>query len=184
MPSNRPASPTFRTRGFALGLTLLPGILAASISANPAPRTLLTEKDDFDRASLMTPEHRGLSVSGLSFGNPNRFSMSQSYSVGFTSGSFGSYSSGLYLNTVSYRLADPLILSADIGFHTPFYSSFGGPGSGNGSTPGLGSLVLPHVGLEYRPSENSTLSLHLFNGPDAARAYGYPGASMWNPWYR
>jgi hypothetical protein len=184
MPSNRPVSPIIRTRGLTLGLILLHGILAASLFANPAPRTLLTEKDDFDRTSLMVPDHSSLSVSGLSFGNPNRFSMRQSYSVGFSSGSFGSYSSGLYLNTVSYRLADPLILSADIGFHTPFYSSFGGPGFGNGSTPGLGSVVLPHVGLEYRPSENSTLSLHLFNGPDAARAYGHPGASMWNPWLR
>jgi len=134
----------------------------------------------------MNRGYRGSSVSGFSFLNPNRFSMQQSYSVGFSSGSFGSQSAGLYLNTISYRLADPLTLSADVGFHTPFHSSLGGPSmSGGMGNPGLGSsLVLPRIGLEYRPSEHSTISLQILNGPDAVKAYGYPGNSLWNPWYR
>jgi hypothetical protein len=148
------------------------------------PKSVLTGSEDFDRTDLLNRDYKGNSVAGLSLLNPNRFSMRQSYSVGMSSGSFGTQSAGLYLNTLSYRLADPLTLSADIGFHTPFYSSFGGPAAGF-RNPGLGSsLVLPHVGLEYRPSEHTSFSIHLFNGPDAAKAYGYPGNSLWNPWNR
>jgi hypothetical protein len=181
-----------RTGNRALARLLATFVLAAlpALATPPSqglaspPKSVLTGSDDFDRSDLLNPEYRGNSVSGFSFLNPNRFSMRQSYSVGMSAGSFGTQSAGLYLNTLSYRLADPLTLSADIGFHTPFYSSLGGPASGF-QNPGLGSsLVLPHVGLEYRPSEHTSFSLHLFNGPDAAKAYGYPGTSLWDPWNR
>lgn len=142
-----------------------------------APKTVLTQSGDFDRGTLMAPQWRdggGSSVSGFSLLNPNRFSMHQSYSVNFASGSFGSSSAGLYLNTLSYRLADPLTLSADVGFYTPLYASPSmGMSKGGFQDPRLGSsLVFPHIGLEYKPSENSTISLHLFNGRDAYKAYG------------
>lgn len=164
-----------------LGLALA---IAYPVSASQ-PNTVLTESRDFDRSTLMSDNYRGGSVSGFSFLNPNRFSMQQSYSVGFSSGSLGSRSAGLYLNTLSYRLADPLTLTADVGIHTPLYSSLGGPMAGGRGNPALGSsLVLPHVGLEYRPSEHSSFSLHFFNGPDAVKAYGYPGSALWNPWNR
>ena len=149
------------------------------------PKTVLTEPDDFDRSTLLSPNFRGPSVSGLALLHPNRFSMQQSYSVGFSSSSYGSQSSGLYLNTLSYRLAEPLTLTADVGFHTPFHSSLSGVPSPSLRGSGMGSsLVLPHVGLEYRPSKLTTISLHLINGPDAARAYGYPFSPFWNPWDR
>ena len=128
----------------------------------------------------MAPQWRdGHSVSGFSLLNPNRFSMHQSYSVNFSTGSFGSASAGLYLNTLSYRLADPLTLTADVGFYTPLYSSLAmGPSGGGPRNAGFqdprasSSLVFPHVGLEYKPTERSSISLHLFNGQDAYKAYG------------
>jgi hypothetical protein len=138
--------------------------------------TVLTEPGEFDRGTLMAPQWRegAGSVAGFSLLNPNRFSMHQSYSVNFASGSLGSSSAGLYLNTLSYRLADPLTLSADVGFYTPLYSSSSmGFSKGGLQDPRLGSsLVFPHVGLEYKPTENSSISLHLFNGRDAYKAYG------------
>lgn len=164
------------------GVSLASVLALSGILSAEQPKTVLSQSDEFDRSTLFDPEYRGASsVSGFSFLSPGRFSMRQSYSVGFSSSSFGSQSSGLYLNTLTYRLADALSLSADVGFHTPFYSSFGGPTAGF-QNPGLGSsLVLPHIGLEYKPSEKSSISIHLFNGPDAAKAYGYPGPSLWNP---
>lgn len=182
-----------RIRIPVLGIALLafaPGMATPPSEGMRAPaalesRSVLTGADDFDRSTLMDPEYRGNSVAGFSFLNPNRFSMQQSYSVGMSSGSFGTHSAGLYLNTLSYRLADPLVLSADVGFHTPFYSSLGGPSSGGFQNPGLGSsLVLPRIGLEYKPSEHTSFQLQLFNGPDAVKAYGHPGRSFWNPWAR
>jgi hypothetical protein len=166
----------------ALAVVSLSAIAASASAAEPAPfaggetpKTVLTQPGDFDRGSLMAPEWReGGSVSGFSLLNPNRFSMHQSYSVNFASGSLGTSSAGLYLNTLSYRLADPLTLSADVGFYTPLYASPSmGFSRGGFQDPRLGSsLVFPHVGLEYKPTENSSISLHLFNGRDAYKAYG------------
>jgi hypothetical protein len=147
----------------------------AEFAGTGSPQTVLTQPGEFDRGSLMSPEGRERnSVAGFSLLNPNRFSMQQSYSVGFSSGSIGTSSAGLYLNTLSYRLADPLTLSADVGFYTPLYGSASmGFAKGGFQDPRLGSsLVFPHVGLEYKPTENSSISLHLFNGRDAYRAYG------------
>jgi hypothetical protein len=147
------------------------------------PQTVLTQKEEFDRSSLMTSQMQGSSASGLSFLHPNRFSMRQSYSMSFSSGSIGSQSAGLYLNTLSYKLAEPLTLSADVGFYTPFYSSVPGMRTSGFRDASQGSsIVFPHVGLEYKPSENTSISLHLFNGSDAAKAYGYDGFLY--PWFR
>jgi hypothetical protein len=185
----RNSSDSSEIRKWGLAVVLLSPALAFSepmpqTAPSPEGRTVLTESQDFDRSTLLSPTFRGPSVSGFSLLNPNRFSMRQSYSVGFSSSSYGSQSAGLYLNTISYRLADPLTLTADIGFHTPFHSTIG-PNAGGFGSPGLGSsFVLPHVGLEYRPSENSTLSLHFFNGPDAVKAYGHSLRSPWDPWNR
>ena len=164
---------------------------AFSHSDTEPVKTLLTESQDFDRGTLMAPEFQSRgAVSGFSFLNPNRFSMRQSYSMNFASGSYGSTSAGLYLNTLSYKLADPLTLSADVGFHTPLYSSGafarGGLSGRSGfQDPSQGSsLVLPRVGLEYRPSKNTTLSLQLINGQDAYKAYGSSLDPFISPWSR
>jgi len=148
-----------------------------------APSSLVLQKEDFQRESLLTP-YRQNTGSSFQLLNPNRFSMNQSVSMSFGSGGDGSYSSGLYLNTISYRLADPLTLSMDIGFHAPFYSSMQGLPSGNlwdGTTSS--SLVLPRIGLNYQPTDNTLISLQLVNGADAVKAYGYPtGNPFWRPW--
>jgi hypothetical protein len=180
---------SLRTFGLALVVFSAPvfSVEVPAAFADASPKTLLTEPGDFDRGNLLAPEWReGRSLSGFSLLNPNRFSMRQSYSVGFASGSFGSSSSGLYLNTLSYRLADPLTLSADVGFHTPLYSSGafsqGTRGGAGFQDPRLGSsLVLPRIGLEYKPTEHTSMSLQLFNGRDAYKAYGSLGDPFHSP---
>lgn len=186
--------------GFHLPLLAAVALVAASIHAGESDfshseaepvKTLLTEPQDFDRGTLMAPEFQSRgTVSGFSFLNPTRFSMRQSYSMNFASGSYGSSSAGLYLNTLSYKLADPLTLSADVGFHTPVYSSGafargGLSGKSGFQDPSRGSsLVLPRVGLEYKPSDNTTLSLQLINGQDAYKAYGSGMDPFISPWSR
>jgi hypothetical protein len=180
----RNASKSTGIKGYSRSILVLCALACAAAAQVQEPaefagtgpsNTVLTQPGDFDRASLMSPEGRaGNSVSGFSLVNPNRFSMRQSYSVNFSSGPIGTSSAGLYLNTLSYRLADPLTLSADVGFYTPLYgSSSMGFAKGGFQDPRLGSsLVFPHVGLEYKPTEHSSISLHLFNGRDAYKAYG------------
>jgi hypothetical protein len=153
----------------------------------PTPaRTVLSEPREFDRGTLMSPDFQGTnSVSGFSLLNPNRFSMHQSYSVNFASGSLGNMSSGVYLNTLSYRLADPLTLSADVGFYSPLYNSTGAFSKNGFQDPRLNSsLILPHIGLEYKPSENTSFSIHLLNGQDAYKAYGSAMDPFMHTWPR
>lgn len=194
------AAKSMKRTGFYLPLAVALSLCASVVySTEPSNRafettpvkTLLSEPEDFDRGTLMAPEYRPAnSVSGFSFLNPNRFSMKQSYSMNFASGSFGSSSAGLYLNTLSYKLADPLTLSADVGFHTPLYSSGAfarGAGQRNAGfqDPRLGSsLVLPRVGLDYKPTKNTSFHLHLFNGQDAYKAYGSTMDPFVSPWAR
>jgi hypothetical protein len=177
---------------FFLSAAFLPRLNAESLDAlgmaELQPKSVVLQNSDFDRESILTPYQRygeKSSVSGFQFLNANRFSMYQSYSMSFGAGGGNQTSSGLYLNTVSYRLSDPLTLSMDMGFHTPFYNSMPGMQSGNlwdGTTQS--SLVLPRIGLEYKPSEHTSFSLQLINGPDAAKAYGQAGSysPFWRPW--
>ena len=161
--------------------------LDAASGFQPTPaKTVLSEPQEFNRGSMLAPEYQPQnSVSGFSFLNPNRFSMHQSYSMNFASGSLGSTSAGLYLNTLSYKLADPLTLSADVGFYTPLYNSGGAfSRSGLQDPRASSSLVFPHVGLEYKPTDNTTFSLHLFNGRDAYKAYGSQLGPFESPWAR
>ncbi len=175
--------------GMAVLVTALSGARAdeSAPGFGPAgPKTVLTEPQEFNRGSMLAPEYQPQnSVSGFSFLNPNRFSMHQSYSMNFASGSVGSASSGLYLNTLSYKLADPLTLSADVGFYTPLYNSSGAfSHSGFQDPRANSSLIFPRVGLEYKPTDNTTFSLHLFNGQDAYKAYGSQLDPFVSPWAR
>jgi hypothetical protein len=161
--------------------------VAMTSEAQPtASKSFVLEPHDFDRSSILSPEARS-GGSGFHFLSPSRFSMHQSYSMNFSSGNGGSYSSGLYLNTLSYQLATPLILSMDIGFHSPIYNSFSttqaGPSPWNGSF--RPSLVLPRIGLDYKPTEHTQISLQLINGNDAWKAYGSPFADgLGSPFWR
>ncbi len=149
-------------------------------------KTVLSQGQEFDRMDLVAPNLRSSgTTTSFSFLSPNRFSMSQSYSVGFSSSSYGSSSAGLYLNTLNYQLSEPLTLSADVGFFSPLYSS--SPGSFNSrglQDPTKGSsFVFPRIGLEYKPTKNLSFSLQLLNGQDANKAYGTPSPFL-NPWLR
>jgi hypothetical protein len=174
-----------------LSLSALPAPAAEAPSALESPKTVLTENRDFDRSTLMTSgygtsEYGGRPTgSGVAFLNPNRFSMRQSYSMSFSSSSYGALSSGLYLNTLSYKLAEPLTLTADVGFHMPLYAGAGRLSSRNLQDPSQGSSVIfPSVGLEYKPSKHTSFSLNFFNGEDAMKAYGAGLSPFHHPWVR
>jgi len=160
-------NPLIRT--FAISIA---GVLFWGVLSGYGDPGILTSKADFDSKSLLAPKYRN-SGSGFSFLQPNRFSMQQSYSMSFSSSSAGSVSSGLYLNTLSYRLSNPLTLSADLGFYTPISSTISGMKQNTLMSQGTGSsVILPRFGLEYQPSENFSMNLEFFNARDAWKAYG------------
>lgn len=131
---------------------------------------------DFDARQLLRgPVIGDESGPSLSLNGTGRFSMRQSYSLSAMSGGGGSASSGLYLNTLSYQFSPLLTASVDVGFHTPLHSSL--PGASQGAGAGAGSIVVPRLGLEYRPTDRLSFNLEVVNGPDAWKAYGGP----WSP---
>jgi hypothetical protein len=163
-----------RVLGILVGaLSAMAAVCPTPASAASAPSTLMARQSDFDARALVASG--GSSVSGFSLTHPGRFSMQQSYSISAMSGSMGSASSGLYLNTVGYKLSDPLLLFVDVGIHTPLHSSIQGMNGAAGAAGAAGSsLVVPRLGLEYKPTERLTVNLELVNGADAWKAYG-PG---------
>jgi len=133
-----------------------------------------TGSGDFDARQLLRgPVAGDASGPSLSLHGGNRFSMQQSYSLTAMSGGGGSAASGLYLNTLSYQFTPLLTASVDVGFHTPLHSSVPGASQNNGA----GSLVVPRLGLEYRPTDRLSFNLQVVNTPDAWKAYGGP----WSP---
>jgi hypothetical protein len=157
-------------RGRSLAYSALFMAALACMGTNPAAAMPLAEPD-FDPSRMLrlgADDYSSGSSSSFSVTNPARFSMQQSYSLSAMSGPHGSLSSGLYLNTLSYQFTPLLVAFVDVGFYTPLHSSI--PGLEQGA--GMGSLVLPRVGLEYRPTERLSLNLELVNGPDAWKAYG------------
>ena len=87
--------------------------------------------------------------SSFSLFDPNRFHMSHSYSLMYASSNAGSYSMGMYLNSIEYQISDPLQIKLDIGYvHRPgaFFS--------NGSNAVTDGQILPGVSINWRPSKN------------------------------
>jgi hypothetical protein len=96
----------------------------------------------------------------------------QSYSLSYASGGGASMSQGTYLTQMSYRLSDPLTLKVDAGLATPLHST-----GMNGTDMQGSQFILPRVGLEYRPSESTILSVNYCRMP--TNALNYPGYGPW-----
>ncbi len=104
----------------------------------------------------------------------SRLNMAHSYSISFFSGGGQSGSAALYNNTMTYRLADPLTLTLNLGvLHNP--GSLWGD-----KTLGNKAVFMPSGYLDWRPSKNLSLSV----GFETVPAYynGYHNAGRY--WYR
>lgn len=97
----------------------------------------------------------------IPFLNPDRFHMSQSYAVQFMSTGKESWSTGLYLNTISYEFAIPLSMQLRVGYmHDPsmlFRSSEGAVGEGR--------LFIPDFQITYRPKPHMIFRLRYHMAP-------------------
>ncbi|OQX92886.1 MAG: hypothetical protein B6D58_00670 [candidate division Zixibacteria bacterium 4484_95] len=89
------------------------------------------------------------SESSFSLLNPNRFHMSQSYSLWFTSSKSGSHSLAMYLNSIEYQVSDPLKIRVNLGyFHHPGMFL-------NGNSDFLREgKIFPSLSINWRPSKN------------------------------
>jgi hypothetical protein len=119
----------------------------------------------------------------LPFFDLSRFHMTQSYSIGFFSGGGWSGTRGLYNNTITYQLANPLRLTLSMGIlHDPS-SLWGDKRSSNATT------FLPSGWLDWRPSDNfrmlvgfETIPGNYYNGYYGYGYNGYYGMGRYDPW--
>lgn len=116
-------------------------------------------------AQLLTQPQGLLGLIGL---NPNRFSMQQSYSLGYMSVGGHGYSQGVYLNTMSYRLFDPLQVSLQWGVMNQPLKGMGVPSLYQNG------FFVSGASVDYKPSRNLSIGVQ-FNRYPAGAGYGYRG---------
>jgi len=102
--------------------------------------------------------------------NPNRFSMQHSFSLSYLSLGGHGFSQGVYLNTMSYRLADPLLVSLQWGVLNQPLGSFGVPSLYQNG------FFVSGASVEYKPSRNLSIGMQFNRNPGGfwSPQYGYP----------
>lgn len=152
-----------------LALVLAMGVAGASDDRDATSYTVgptLTGAPTADLTKLM--QRQGLL-------DPDKLTTWRSYSFGISTGAYGTTSAGLLVQHIQYQLAKPLTLYAEIGLlHNPLSVA----GFNNG--PQNASLIIPSLGLIYRPRENVIVSFHYSQTPTSAYRHGYGlGAPWW-----
>jgi len=106
--------------------------------------------------------------------DPARFSMHHQFSASYmTVGGHGIMLNS-YLNTINYRISDPLLLTLNLGIaNSPFNSFNNNPTSIKNNTQFFGGAE-----LRYQPSRNSHISVSVNVAPGYNYYYGYPSPYM------
>jgi len=108
---------------------------------------------------------------GLSILDPNKFSMSHSFSMSFFSLDGKGVSQGLYLNTITYQIANPLLFRLQWGIQSYPYNSLA-----KGHPAFQSGLFLSGAELQYRPNDKFEMKFQIHQMP-----YYQPYD---NSWYR
>lgn len=120
-------------------------------------------------ASLAAAQTAPLDFSGINSLNsglgklfdPSRFTMQQSFSLGYASSGKSSLLSNTYRNTINYRLSQKLELKLDLAYsYLP--SAFNRPAYRADSRSQ--GMFLPSFGLKYQPSQNFMIQFE-YNSP-------------------
>ncbi len=152
-----------QSRIFIILLTMLPftllfGQLVKHIN-NPISVENMIQIRQYDRIKPM-----------FSLFDSNKFSMSQSYSLSAGSSGNSAFSTGMYLNNMTYMVSDKLLMNARVGFvHDPLKL---------GNTPTIGysmENLIYGADITYRPFDNFLLRFSFNKTPMST--YGY------NPYY-
>ena len=123
------------------------------------------EPADIGKA-LRNPLTLPSAAAGLIGLDPSRLSVSHSYSMSVVSLGGHALSQGLYLNTISYQLSDPLLLSVQWGVaHQPFATTSQHSLFSNGP-------FISNARLLYKPSKNTIFEIQYQHIPNG---YGYRG---------
>ena len=111
---------------------------------------------------------------GFLFGwfDPSRLKMAQSFSMSYQTSGQNGFALGVYTNSLSYQVSDPLSLQMDVSvMHSP-YSSIGGD-----FAKSLSGIYLSRAELNYKPSDNMLFQVQFRQLPPGLynSGYGYDG---------
>ena len=113
----------------------------------------------FDRNSLLSPAIKtSVGTGGLL--DPDRFSVSHSYSVNYSSGTSGGSCNGLYLSTIRYKFSVPVTLRLDMGYANQLDALFNKTSVRKADK---GSFIMPSVEIKYHPFKNTLIKMRYFN---------------------
>jgi len=140
----------------ALMLVLLPVLAFGQLQEQLKPQSF---------SQLLTRPQGLIGLIGL---NPKRFSMQQSYSLSYTSLGGHDFSQGVYLNTMSYQLADPLQVSLQWGVMNQPLSGLGVPSLYQNG------FFVSGASVEYKPSRNLSVGVQFNRNPAGYWYRGYP----------
>ncbi len=109
--------------------------------------------DKLSEPNLLPLKSSFILPKGLSIFNPERFKMTQAYSMFYSSGKFGGMR-GLYTNTIDYKVSDAVNMT----FRFVYMFKPGIFNSKNYSFSGINNgIFLPNFDLKYQPSQNTIL---------------------------
>lgn len=111
---------------------------------------------------------------GLLFGwfDPGKLKMSQSFSMSYQTFGQNGIALGVYTNSLSYQVSDPLSVQMDVSLmHSP-YNTFG-----DKLGKSLSGIYLSRAELNYKPSENTLFQIQFRQLPASLYygGYGYGG---------
>lgn len=115
---------------------------------------------------------------GYLFGwfNPDKFTMRHSFDLSYASFAGHGLSLGTYTNTMQYAFDDNLNARADIAFSFSPYSSLS-----TLNKKDLSGVYLKNAEVNYKPWENTQISLSFHQAPYYGYGYYSP---FYNPWSR
>ncbi len=121
---------------------------------------------------LRSGQQNGLGVQLLGLLDPSRMTFSHSYTMSYLSSGGQGVMRGVFMESIGYRISNPLALTVNFGYlHQP-YSSFGPDGiTQNGSLVGGAALT-------WRPSKNMFMTLEVGRYPPG---YMNNYNSFWTP---
>jgi len=123
------------------------------------------------QSSLVRPDDGNSLL--LGFFDPANFSMRHTFSMSYMTAGGQGLALGMYTNSMSYKISDPLTLSADVSLLNSPYSSLGSKFSQS-----LDGIYLTRADLNYHPSNNFQIDLRFDQNP----MYRYYSPYYYNPW--
>lgn len=121
-------------------------------------RSQLSDGSNVDNSLFRSSNSNSGSL--FSFFNPANFSMRQSISMNYMTMGSQAMSLAMYTNSMSYRISQPLTLSADVSLMSSPYNTLG-----NSFSKSISGIYLTRAELNYRPTKDFSIDVQFNQNP-------------------